>query len=792
MNGKMRILSVWSTAVLVAMVLRVEPAAGSQGERRRGDEMVGVQREAVEWSYTSSKAYADPFNDVEVDVIFTNERGRQWRVPAFWAGGNEWRVRFAAPEPGVYRYRSESTDKANPDLNSQEGTLRVEPYRGMNRLLIHGPLRVSENRRYFEHVDGTPFLWLGDTWWKMLARRISFEEFKVLAADRREKGFSVVQIVAGLYPDEPPFDPRGYNEGGFAWEPGFARINPQYFDYADRRLQWLVKSEMVPAIVGCWGYYLPWMGVEKMKKHWRYLLARYGAYPVVWILAGEGLMPYYLSPHRQRDRDVQRRGWIEIAKYLRTIDPYRHPVTIHPSGSGREELAEDNVLDFDMLQTGHGNWDSAPRHVGLVSRSYSKTPPMPVVVGETVYEGHQQTNWQDRQRFAFWSTMMNGAAGFTYGAGGIWQANGTSEPHGPSPWGITYENRPWNEAMRLPGSRQVGIGKTLLSRYQWWRFTPHPEWVEPHGTAFLEPHSKWFSVGRRWAQRKGDYRLPYASGIPGQVRVIYVPARRYDPLGPLVTNIENGVTYHASYVDPISGEKHKLGTLVRPRTSVLFEDSFDGGRKPEWTDLGEKTTVQTGEVLADKSTWMILNGVKESDVIVSVESGSNAETGLILRAQNAENCLVAVYSPVMKGVWIHERRQGDYGPRMGFTAVPEVGSKIQLVGEVHGTVASLTISDGKHIYRTAPVKVASTRAGSVGLWAERLECKEGRAGACRTATGDRAHLGQHFDNFRVQVIEQIPVEASENIVILNAWRAPLLPVSQDWVLLLERQPRQGR
>src|SRR5712692_8606237 len=29
-----------------------------------------------------------------------------------------------------------------------------------------------------------------------------------------------------------------------------------------------------------------------------------------------------------------------------------------------------------------------------------------------VYEGHQQTNWQDMQRFASWSTMINGAAGF--------------------------------------------------------------------------------------------------------------------------------------------------------------------------------------------------------------------------------------------------------------------------------------------------------------------------------------------------------------------------------------------
>jgi hypothetical protein len=39
--------------------------------------------------------------------------------------------------------------------------LRVDPYRGTNSLLMHGPLRVSQNHRYFEHSDGTPFFLVG-------------------------------------------------------------------------------------------------------------------------------------------------------------------------------------------------------------------------------------------------------------------------------------------------------------------------------------------------------------------------------------------------------------------------------------------------------------------------------------------------------------------------------------------------------------------------------------------------------------------------------------------------------
>ena len=102
-------------------------------------------------------------------------------------------------------------------------------------------------------------------------------EFRVLAADRVRKGFTVVQIVAGLYPDMPQFDPRGANEAGYPWEKDYARINPAYFDMADLRIQYLVAQGIVPCVVGAWGYYLPLLGLDRMKQHWRNLVARWGA-----------------------------------------------------------------------------------------------------------------------------------------------------------------------------------------------------------------------------------------------------------------------------------------------------------------------------------------------------------------------------------------------------------------------------------------------------------------------------------------------------------------------------------
>lgn len=474
-------------------------------------------------------------------MIFIDPEGEEHRVPAFWAGEGTWRVRYASPRVGVHRWRSVCSDASNPDLHGREGRMEVVPYEGDNPLFQHGPLRVSKNRRYLEHLDGTPFFWLGDTWWMGLCRRLSWPgDFQTLTADRVDKGFTVIQIVAGLYPDMEAFDQRGANEAGFPWEEGFARINPSYFDMADLRIDHLVRSGLVPCIVGCWGYYLVWMGVEKMKRHWRYLVARYGAYPVVWCLAGEGCMPYYLSKQRERDRELQRKGWTELADYLRSIDPYHHPITIHPTDTARNQVEDPSLLDIDMLQTGHGSWRSIPNTIRRVRSSYSSDPVMPVINGEVCYEGIGESCRQEIQRFMFWSNILSGTCGHTYGANGIWQVNTKEAPYGPSPHGMSWGDTPWQEAYQLPGSGQLGLAKKLLQKYEWWRFEPHPEWVEPR------------------ADEGNGYYAPFAGGIPGEVRMIFLPSGIW---GITVKGIEPDIPYRARLFNPVNGSERDIGEV---------------------------------------------------------------------------------------------------------------------------------------------------------------------------------------------------------------------------------------
>jgi len=436
----------------------------------------------VEQQFKSTLPHSDPFNQIRLDVTFTDPTGHELNVPAFWAGSNVWKVRYASPLLGTHRFRSRCSEPGDEGLHGIVGTVEISANRGRNPLYVHGPLRVASGSRHLEHFDHTPFFWLGDTWWMGLCHRLHWpEEFQRLTSDRKQKGFNVVQIVAGLYPDMAPFDPRGANEAGYPWETNYTRIRPEYFDAADQRLGYLVDQGITPCIVGAWGYFAPWMGKEKLEAHWRYLIARYGAWPVVWCAAGEANLPWYLAPGFPYDDRSQVAVWTAVMRFIRTTDPFHRLLTIHPTAikyyTARHATDDSGLLDIDMLQTPHGQRESVPVTLRAVRDSYAATPALPVINGEASYEMLSDSLPTEWTRRMFWLCVMNGAAGHTYGANGIWQCNRSDQPHGASPHGGNYGKISWDQAMQLPGSGQLGMGKTLIERYPWTRFEPHPEWV---------------------------------------------------------------------------------------------------------------------------------------------------------------------------------------------------------------------------------------------------------------------------------------------------------------------------
>ncbi|MBM3713128.1 MAG: DUF4038 domain-containing protein [Actinobacteria bacterium] len=215
------------------------------------------QNNSVEITIETLKKYNDPFNDVEIDLVFKNPVGEKLVVPAFWADKNLWKARYSSPIKGTHKFTIKCSDDENTELQTTSGVVTISEYYGINSLYRRGGLKISSNGKYLEHFDGTPFFWLGDTWGHGLVKRCRWpEDFKLLIKDRVKKGYTVIQIVAGLYYDTKSFNDYGANESGWPWNENFTTINPSYFDNADKRIEYLIEVGLIPCIVGAWGYHL--------------------------------------------------------------------------------------------------------------------------------------------------------------------------------------------------------------------------------------------------------------------------------------------------------------------------------------------------------------------------------------------------------------------------------------------------------------------------------------------------------------------------------------------------------
>ncbi|MCA1595218.1 MAG: glycoside hydrolase family 140 protein, partial [Chloroflexi bacterium] len=201
--------------------------------------------------------------------------------------------------------------------------------------------------------------------------------------------------------------------------------------------------------------------------------------------------------------------------------------------------------------------------------SYADTPVLPVINGEPAYEMLNDSLPTEWTRRMFWLCMMNGACGHTYGANGIWQCNRRDTPHGASPTGGDYGHIPWDESMNLPGSEQMGFGKKLLESFSWEDFQPHPEWAAFTGGAAAENGAD--------AADPDDIYGPQSAGIPGMVRMIYVPeSRSVQALG-----LNAKAAYSAFVFDPVTGVRTPAPE-VRPDGDGSWTCPPPAGHDHDW------------------------------------------------------------------------------------------------------------------------------------------------------------------------------------------------------------------
>ena len=218
------------------------------------------------------------------------------------------------------------------------------------------------------------------------------------------------------------------------------------------------------------------IGEENIRRWWRYMVHRLGAYNVIWVLAGE----YNMHNYGGLGLDF----WKELGRLIDEEDPYDRILGAHPTPPGWEGGADapqwstaevihgEPWLDYNQSQTGHGRWrnELIPE---IIETAYRAQPAKPIVVTEPWYEFVEGNPTAADIRFGGWSAILSGAAGHSYGGGHVWRAHVPEAPAGRGAWPL--ETGFETDTLDYPGAEALGFMARFLRGIDWWRLEPHPE-----------------------------------------------------------------------------------------------------------------------------------------------------------------------------------------------------------------------------------------------------------------------------------------------------------------------------
>lgn len=433
-----------------------------------------------ETEFTSDRHYENPVQQNRLRVEFRSPSGTTRTVYGFWDGGASWKVRFSPDEIGRWTYTTSNRDESDAGLHGQSGEFECSAYAGDIEFYKHGELKLSENRRYLVHHDGAPFFWLADTVWcgPLLS---DYDDWLVFLNDRVEKEFTAIQFVMTQW-RMTPTDAEG-NPTYTGHDP--IAISPRFFQRMDRYIEAINRSCLLAIPVLLWairgeenpGYSLP--EAQKIILA-EYMIARYGAYQVLWFLGGDG---NYSGENAE--------SWKRIGRAVFHPDQHRL-ASMHVGGKSwiGKEFRGEPWFDVITYQSGHGDDDGTFRWLtqGPPSREWNQEPMLPVINAEPNYEAHNGYTYRKAhsdhslRRASYWSLLVSPTAGVTYGGQGIWGWH--TKVQAPADHISTGLGSPWYEAKDLPGAVQMKYLHRFFKSIDWWRLVPAPDLlVEQPGQA---------------------------------------------------------------------------------------------------------------------------------------------------------------------------------------------------------------------------------------------------------------------------------------------------------------------
>ena len=428
-------------------------------------------------------------------------------------------------------------------FSTSTGLLKAQtaPLQGPSVDFSHGRLVISENHRFLQFDDGTPFFYLGDTGWEFF-HRLNYREAEIYLENRRQKGFTVIQAVLLAELDGLNTPNRNGDKPLINNDP--LQPNETYFAFVDSLIRLAASKGIFIGLLPTWGDKVDratWgtgpviFNPVNALAYGKYLGTRYKDFPnIIWINGGD----------RSGGTDASGKGnnfpvWDALGKGIKSADP-NHLMTYHPWGekSSSEWFQNCDWLDFNMAQTGHGQRSYAIYRI--IREDYNRTPVKPCMDGEPRYEDHP-INWRPDslgwfnemhvRQAAYWN-LFTGALGHTYGCHPVWQMAAPGREF------IGYARHYWYDVLDLPGAWQMLNVRRLIESRPMLSRVPFQDIV-------LNPGDEYSYI----AATKGDDYLMV-----------------YTPLGNEIIlngNLLPSKTYQVSWYDPRSGKTLKAGTTER-------------------------------------------------------------------------------------------------------------------------------------------------------------------------------------------------------------------------------------
>jgi hypothetical protein len=413
-------------------------------------------------SLKAEKDYENCYTDVTCWIELKGPNFSK-RIYGFWDGGRDFLVRIVATEPGNWQWTSGSNQPDDNGLNNHSGEFTAvdwseeEKQQNPNR---HGFVRPTPNGHALQYADGTPFFMIGDTWlagttWRLPFRGVTPAKyytpgpgigFEDAVAYRKKQGFNSASMIACFPNWESDCNPSTYADSSGlylrnAWEKfdyfvdgdeltaknmrdeygnrpfqmsdehkgvaDFDRINPEYFQSLDKKMQYLSEQGFVPLLetirrdnCPAWKAYFDFN--ESFARYVQYLISRYGAYNM--LFSGIHL------------------DWIP-KEYSLTADEFNEALIYHLKKYGPLPFGQPHttlINNSTYLQFGHnqscpwltmhsvGNKPRDHRVAETIETLFKLEPPYPAINFEPYYTGwNHEINMPNGERPPADSTRDN-------------------------------------------------------------------------------------------------------------------------------------------------------------------------------------------------------------------------------------------------------------------------------------------------------------------------------------------------------------------------------------------------